>query len=216
MRIITQIQTRRIDGIDFTVSDTALYSPRCRTSEVCLEQRIGDILRIIFTCNPALRPADTLSTINNQNFITDAAFGIVDFNINNGNLLQRNLYEGTYFNYTSQSGTLPKQGAFTGNYVSPVKVKIPAFTAPSGKKYPPYYMDVTEVTQSHFTELTGFTRYSFGQGPTLPASFITFYDAINYCNRRSESEGLQPFYQFNISKYNEHGNIYTVNNYSED
>jgi formylglycine-generating enzyme required for sulfatase activity len=52
-----------------------------------------------------------------------------------------------------------------------------------------------EVTQAEW-EATGLTNPSRFVGPDLPVESITWYEAIEYCNRLSATEGLNPAYTF--------------------
>jgi formylglycine-generating enzyme required for sulfatase activity len=56
-----------------------------------------------------------------------------------------------------------------------------------------FYMGKYELTQREYQELMGFNP-SYFKGPDLPVEQISWYAAINYCNKRSESEGLIPAY----------------------
>jgi formylglycine-generating enzyme required for sulfatase activity len=73
-----------------------------------------------------------------------------------------------------------------------------------------FYMGIYEVTQGEFEEVTGFNpSYFFNEGQSegyynevyyeggykdYPVEFITWYDAVEYCNLLSEKEGLTPAY----------------------
>jgi formylglycine-generating enzyme required for sulfatase activity len=50
-----------------------------------------------------------------------------------------------------------------------------------------------EVTQQEYAALMG-TNPSEFKGDNLPVECVTWYDAVNYCNARSWSEGLTPAY----------------------
>ena len=56
-----------------------------------------------------------------------------------------------------------------------------------------YYMGNYPVTQKEYEEMMG-TNPSFFKGPNLPVEQISWYDAIEYCNRRSQKENLSPAY----------------------
>lgn len=56
-----------------------------------------------------------------------------------------------------------------------------------------FYMSAYEVTQDEYGALMGVNPSTF-RGSDLPVESITWYDAIAYCNTRSESEGLTPAY----------------------
>ena len=56
-----------------------------------------------------------------------------------------------------------------------------------------FYMSRYEVTQREYQEVMG-TNPSYFRGDNLPVEQISWYDAIEYCNRRSERERLTPAY----------------------
>lgn len=56
-----------------------------------------------------------------------------------------------------------------------------------------FYMAKTEVSQEDYQAVMGINP-SVTKGDNLPVTNITWYDAIQYCNRRSVSEGLTPCY----------------------
>lgn len=60
-----------------------------------------------------------------------------------------------------------------------------------------FYMDKYAVTQKEWTEVMGSNPSKF-KGDDLPVEMVSWYDAIEYCNKRSIKEGLQPYY--NIDK----------------
>jgi PKD repeat protein len=57
-----------------------------------------------------------------------------------------------------------------------------------------FYMESHEVTYGLYNYITGESRGS-GVSPDKPVQ-ATFYDAIKFCNMRSDSEGLQRFYYY--------------------
>jgi formylglycine-generating enzyme required for sulfatase activity len=50
-----------------------------------------------------------------------------------------------------------------------------------------------EVTQKEWRDVMG-SNPSFFKGDDLPVESITWYDAVDYCNKRSQKEGLTPCY----------------------
>lgn len=56
-----------------------------------------------------------------------------------------------------------------------------------------FYMSKTEVSQKDYRAVMG-TDPSETKGDELPVTNITWYDAIQYCNRLSEAAGLTPCY----------------------
>jgi formylglycine-generating enzyme required for sulfatase activity len=56
-----------------------------------------------------------------------------------------------------------------------------------------FYMGKYEVTQKEWQALMG-TNPSYFKGDNLPVEYVSWYDAVNYCNARSKKEGLTPAY----------------------
>jgi len=56
-----------------------------------------------------------------------------------------------------------------------------------------FYMSKYEVTQKEYQEVMG-TNPSYFKGDNLPVETVTWFDAIEYCNKRSQKEGLTPVY----------------------
>jgi formylglycine-generating enzyme required for sulfatase activity len=56
-----------------------------------------------------------------------------------------------------------------------------------------FYMSKYEVTQREYEEIMGVNPSHF-KGSDMPVEYVSWYDAIEYCNRRSEIEGLTPAY----------------------
>lgn len=56
-----------------------------------------------------------------------------------------------------------------------------------------FYMAKTELSQEDYQAVMG-TNPSVAKGDNLPVTNITWYDAVEYCNRRSVSDGLTPCY----------------------
>lgn len=58
-----------------------------------------------------------------------------------------------------------------------------------------FYIGITEVSQKEFETLMGFNPSAF-TGENLPVENVTWYDAAMFCNKLSEKEGLEGYYQF--------------------
>jgi formylglycine-generating enzyme required for sulfatase activity len=56
-----------------------------------------------------------------------------------------------------------------------------------------FYIGRYEVTQKEWTEVMGDNPSQF-QGDDRPVEMVSWYDCIEYCNRRSLREGLEPYY----------------------
>ncbi len=59
-----------------------------------------------------------------------------------------------------------------------------------------FYMGRYEVTQKEYQEVMG-TNPSKFKGDNLLVEQVSWYDAIEYCNKRSQKEGLTPVYTIN-------------------
>jgi formylglycine-generating enzyme required for sulfatase activity len=57
-----------------------------------------------------------------------------------------------------------------------------------------FYMGRTEVTQKEWLEIMGNNPSNF-KGDNLPVENITWFEALEYCNKRSQKEGLTPVYR---------------------
>ena len=73
-----------------------------------------------------------------------------------------------------------------------------------------------EVTQKEYEEFCTYngaqTQEQFGKGEDFPVYFVSFYDALVYCNRRSIKEGLSPCYKIkNSSNPDDWGSVPKTN-----
>jgi formylglycine-generating enzyme required for sulfatase activity len=68
-----------------------------------------------------------------------------------------------------------------------------------GIKLPDYYLGKYEVTQKEWREVMGSNPSTF-KGDNLPVETVSWYDCIEYCNKRSLKEGLQPYYHIDKNK----------------
>ncbi len=62
-----------------------------------------------------------------------------------------------------------------------------------------YWMGKYEVTQKQYIDITG-TDPSYFKGDNLPVERVSWYDAVEYCNKLSEKNGLKPYYKIEIDK----------------
>ncbi|MCL2270072.1 MAG: SUMF1/EgtB/PvdO family nonheme iron enzyme [Treponema sp.] len=62
-----------------------------------------------------------------------------------------------------------------------------------------FYMGKYEVTQKEYRDVMG-TNPSYFKGNNLPVEGVSWLDAIEYCNKRSQKEGLTPAYTYEIIK----------------
>ena len=67
-----------------------------------------------------------------------------------------------------------------------------------------FYMSKYEVTQGEYEKYCGYGGTSpssgYGDGDNYPAYYVSWYDALVYCNKRSIDEGLTPCYSINGEK----------------
>jgi formylglycine-generating enzyme required for sulfatase activity len=64
-----------------------------------------------------------------------------------------------------------------------------------------FYMGKYEVTQKEYQEIMG-TNPSYFKGDNLPVEQVSWFDAVEYCNKRSQKEGLPPAYTISGSADN--------------
>ena len=62
-----------------------------------------------------------------------------------------------------------------------------------------FHIGKYEVTQKEWTEIMGNNPSKF-KGDDLPAETVSWYDCIEYCNKRSIKEGLTPYYIIDSNK----------------
>ncbi|MDR0315406.1 MAG: formylglycine-generating enzyme family protein [Treponema sp.] len=61
----------------------------------------------------------------------------------------------------------------------------------------PFFMGKYQITQEEYERVME-TNPSLFRGSNLPVENVSWFDAIEYCNRRSQLEGLTPAYTINI------------------
>lgn len=62
-----------------------------------------------------------------------------------------------------------------------------------------FYIGKYEVTQKEWIEVMGSNPSKF-QGDNLPVEMVSWYDCVEYCNKRSINEGLKPYYSIEKDK----------------
>ena len=70
-----------------------------------------------------------------------------------------------------------------------------------------FYMGKFEVTQKEWNDIMP-ANPSNNQGDSLPVEMVTWYDCITYCNKRSNKEGLLPYYDIDATKDTLDGDIH--------
>ncbi len=58
----------------------------------------------------------------------------------------------------------------------------------------PFYLGKYEVSQAEFKQVMGFNPSKFNYSNLLPVENVSWYDAISFCNKLSEKDGLQTVY----------------------
>ncbi|MFC4528994.1 SUMF1/EgtB/PvdO family nonheme iron enzyme [Dyella halodurans] len=59
-----------------------------------------------------------------------------------------------------------------------------------------FYIGKYDVTQKEWLDVMGSNPSKF-KGDSLPVEMVSWYDSIEYCNKRSIKEGLKPYYNIN-------------------
>jgi formylglycine-generating enzyme len=62
-----------------------------------------------------------------------------------------------------------------------------------------FYIGKYEVTQKEWVATMGSNPSEF-KGDNLPVERVNWYDCVEYCNKRSEKEGLKPYYTIGKNK----------------
>jgi formylglycine-generating enzyme required for sulfatase activity len=70
---------------------------------------------------------------------------------------------------------------------------------PHRVKLNPFFMAKYQITQGEYEEVMG-ANPSIFEGSNLPVENVSWFDALEYCNRRSQQEGLTPAYKIDIKR----------------
>jgi len=62
-----------------------------------------------------------------------------------------------------------------------------------------FYIGKYEVTQKEWTEVMGSNPSKF-KGDNRPVEMVSWYDCVEYCNKRSIKQGLKPYYNIDRNK----------------
>lgn len=75
-----------------------------------------------------------------------------------------------------------------------------------------FYISKYEVTQGEYKMIIGNNPSTSSIGENFPVETVTWYDAINFCNKLSEKEKLTPVYQINGTdvSWNKNANGYRL------
>src|SRR5688572_17088445 len=69
----------------------------------------------------------------------------------------------------------------------------------TGARIPDFYIGKYEVTQKEWMEIMESNPSKF-KGDNLPVEMVSWYDCIEYCNKRSIKESLKPYYNIDKNK----------------
>lgn len=77
-----------------------------------------------------------------------------------------------------------------------------------------YWLDSTEVTQKQYYEVTGRRPVdpgsAYGVGDNYPVYYVSWFDAVLYCNARSKAEGLDTVYVYSGMRALTNGRVYEL------
>jgi uncharacterized protein (TIGR02171 family) len=83
-----------------------------------------------------------------------------------------------------------------------------------------YWIDSIEVTQKSFYDYTGRMPVAdtspYGVGDNYPVYYVSWFDAVLYCNARSKAENLDTVYMYYGSKVLTNGSVYELAGISYD
>ena len=68
---------------------------------------------------------------------------------------------------------------------------------------PDFYIGKYEITQKEWVDIMGDNPSQF-KGDNLPVEMVSWYDCIEYCNKRSVKEGLTAYYNIDKNKIDQH------------
>jgi formylglycine-generating enzyme required for sulfatase activity len=66
-----------------------------------------------------------------------------------------------------------------------------------------FWMGKFEITQKQYKDITGANpceKSKYGEGESLPVYNISWYEAVVFCNKLSEANGLEPYYIIDTDK----------------
>ena len=92
---------------------------------------------------------------------------------------------------------------FAKDIILPEMVEVTAGTAADGSTEITNDIEMSkyEIKQEEFESVMGFNPSNFS-GNNLPVEQVTWYDAVMYCNKLSEAEGLDKYYDISDITYN--------------
>jgi formylglycine-generating enzyme len=78
-------------------------------------------------------------------------------------------------------------------------ITISSYHYEKGEYISDFYISKYEVTQKEWVTIMG-SNPSVFKGDNLPVEMVSWYDCIEYCNKRSIIEGLDPYYNIDTNK----------------
>ena len=77
-----------------------------------------------------------------------------------------------------------------------------------------YWIDTTEVTQRQYLDCTGKSPVAgsgvYGVGDENPVYYVSWYDAVLFCNARSKRDGLDTVYSYNSFDTLTNGTVFNI------
>ena len=77
-----------------------------------------------------------------------------------------------------------------------------------------FSMDTTEVTQGLYEKIMGYQPVSalskYGRGPNYPVYFVSWFDAVLFCNARSKQSGFDTVYTYTRIEQSAGGTVYKL------
>ena len=117
-------------------------------------------------------------------------------------------YEGKTMRWTRLTCFTLVVGALSGADLATSFVTLPARQT-NGSDIVPFSVSTGEVTQAEYRSVTN-TNPSVNVGDQLPVDNVSWWDAIRYCNQRSERDGLQPCYNLSTGSCDRSKNGYRL------
>ena len=71
---------------------------------------------------------------------------------------------------------------------------------PAGGNIPQFYMGKYEATQKQYESIMGLNPSEFKGKPDNPVEMVSWYNAVDFCNKLSEKSGCKPYYNIDRTK----------------
>ncbi len=77
-----------------------------------------------------------------------------------------------------------------------------------------YWIDTTPVTQKEYCDITGkkpvCDTSPYGRGDDYPVYYVSWFDAVLFCNEKSKKEKLDTFYSYSGAPLSHQGSVYNL------